>query len=145
MPRKNIAARAARIVRPQWSLGGSRSSRSRWNHLGSEPLEQRLALTALPAGFTETLLTTNSNLSSPTAMEISPTGEVWVLEQSGNVKKVLGTGATFTAIDLNVDSAGERGLLGIAFDPSLRRRRSEYRLRLSLLHQTARQRERSFE
>ena len=118
MPRKNIADRVARIICPQPSLGASRPSRSRWNHFGLEPLEQRLALTALPVGFTETLLTTDSNLSSPTAMEISPTGEVWVLEQSGNVKKVLGTGATFTAIDLNVDSAGERGLLGIAFDPA---------------------------
>jgi glucose/arabinose dehydrogenase len=82
-----------------------------------EALEPRLALTTLPAGFTETLLTTSSNLSSPTAMEISPTNQVWVLEQSGNVKLLRSDGTTHTAIDLVVDSAGERGLLGIAFAP----------------------------
>lgn len=85
--------------------------------LATELLEPRLALTTLPAGFTETLITTNSNLSSPTAMEISPTGQIWVLEQSGNVKLVRNDGTTHTAIDLVVDSAGERGLLGIAFAP----------------------------
>lgn len=94
------------------------SQRRRSVRLSAEALEPRLALTTLPAGFTETLLTTNSNLSSPTAMEISPTGEVWVLEQSGNVKLVRNDGTTFTAIDLVVDSAGERGLLGIAFAPN---------------------------
>src|SRR5262249_40528853 len=33
----------------------------------AEALEARLALTTLPAGFTESLVTTNSNLSAPTA------------------------------------------------------------------------------
>jgi hypothetical protein len=51
-------------------------------------------------------------------MDFSPTGELWVLEQSGNVKLVRGDGTTHTAIDLAVDSSGERGLLGIAFAPN---------------------------
>jgi len=92
--------------------------RSLGTQLGLESLEERLALTALPAGFSETLVTTGSNLSSPTAMDFSPTGELWVLEQSGNVKLVRGDGTTHTAIDLAVDSSGERGLLGIAFAPN---------------------------
>ena len=117
MPPKNIAARAARITRPK-SNGLNQPTRSRRGHFGLEPLEQRLALTTLPAGFTETLVTTNSNLSSPTAMEISPTGEIWVLEQAGDVEFIRADGSAYTALDLTVDSAGERGLLGIAFDPA---------------------------
>src|SRR5262245_1307370 len=81
-------------------------------------LEDRVTPTTLPAGFTEALVTTNSNLSSPTAMEISPTGQIWVLEQGGRAKLVRGDGTTHTALTLTVDSAGERGLLGIAFDPA---------------------------
>ncbi|MGI9472867.1 MAG: PQQ-dependent sugar dehydrogenase [Rubripirellula sp.] len=75
-------------------------------------------MTTLPAGFNETLVTTNSNLSRPTAMEFSPTGQLWVLEQDGDTKVVdLIQGTTSVAGSLSVDSRGERGLLGIAFDP----------------------------
>jgi glucose/arabinose dehydrogenase len=90
---------------------------ARSRRLTVQPLEDRRTPTVLPAGFTETLLTTNSNLSSPTAMEFSPTGQLWVLEQGGALKVVQANGTTHTAISLTVDSAGERGLLGIAFDP----------------------------
>lgn len=88
-----------------------------------ELLEDRLTPTVLPSGFNETLITSQSDLSGPTAMEFSPTGQLWVLEQTGRVKLVrTGTGTdagtTHTALTLTVDSAGERGLLGIAFDPT---------------------------
>lgn len=83
-----------------------------------EALEDRRALTALPPGFRETLITTSSDLSGPTAMEFSPTGQLWVLEQGGRAKLVRNDGTTHTALTLTVDSAGERGLLGIAFDPT---------------------------
>jgi predicted outer membrane repeat protein len=85
-----------------------------------EPLEARLALaTALPLGFQETPITTATNLNRPTAMEFSPTGQLWVLEQGGAVKVVdLATGNTTTAGTLTVNSSGERGLLGIAFPSS---------------------------
>jgi glucose/arabinose dehydrogenase len=68
----------------------------------------------LPAGFTEALVT--SGLSSPTAMEFSPIGELWALEQAGDAHLVRGDGTTHEALDLAVNSLGERGLLGIAFD-----------------------------
>ena len=124
---------------------GVRHSASAWlkaNHLGLEPLEQRLALTTLPAGFTETLVTTNSDLSSPTAMDFSPTGELWVLEQAGDVEFIRTDGSKFTALDLTVDSAGERGLLGIAFDPRTTAP-DQRRLRLSVLHQATHRHQRS--
>jgi glucose/arabinose dehydrogenase len=85
-------------------------------HPALEQLEDRLTPTVLPPGFTETPVV--SGLSGPTAMEFAPDGRLFVLEQSGNVKLVHTDGTTFTALHLNVDAAGERGLLGIAFDPN---------------------------
>src|SRR4051794_19364976 len=80
-----------------------------------EALEDRVTPTTLPAGFTET--TVVSGLNGPTAMEFAPDGRLFVLEQGGNVKLVHGDGTTWTALHLGVDARGERGLLGIAFDP----------------------------
>ena len=45
-----------------------------------EEMEDRLTLSTLPAGFTET--TVVSGLSAPTAMEFSPDGRLFVLERS---------------------------------------------------------------
>ena len=81
-----------------------------------ERLEDRTTPTTLPAGFSEATVT--SGLASPTAMEFSPAGELWVLEQTGRAKLVRGDGTTHTAVTLTVNSSGERGLLGLAFSPS---------------------------
>jgi glucose/arabinose dehydrogenase len=119
MPGKIIANRTARMTHGFCPLAGrTRTLLRSHGQLRLDPLEQRLALTALPSGFTETLVTTNSNLSSPTAMEFSPTGELWVLEQAGDVELIRADGSAHNALDLTVDSAGERGLLGIAFNPA---------------------------
>jgi glucose/arabinose dehydrogenase len=70
----------------------------------------------LPANFTETIIT---GISSPTAMEIAPDGRIFVCEQGGRLR-VIKNGALLPApfLTVSVDSSGERGLLGIAFDPS---------------------------
>ena len=70
----------------------------------------------LPAGFVETPIT---GLSDPTAMEIAPDGRIFVCEQGGNLR-VIKNGVLLPApfMTLNVDPSGERGLLGIAFDPN---------------------------
>ena len=70
----------------------------------------------LPAGFTETTIT---GVASPTAMEIAPDGRIFVCEQGGRLR-LIKNGALLPTpfLTLNVDSSGERGLLGIAFDPS---------------------------
>src|SRR6516164_9061051 len=81
-----------------------------------EALERRCTPTVLPAGFTEAAVATG--LSRPTAMEFAPDGRLFLLEQAGNVEFVRANGTTWTALHLNVDSQGERGLLGIAFDPA---------------------------
>src|ERR1044071_9891016 len=70
----------------------------------------------LPTGFTETAIT---GLSSPTAMEIAPDGRIFVCQQGGSLR-VIKNGALLPTpfVTLNVDPSGERGLLGIAFDPN---------------------------
>ena len=70
----------------------------------------------LPEGFTETQI---SGLSSPTAMAIAPDGRIFVCQQGGALR-VIKNGALLPApfMTLSVDPAGERGLLGIAFDPN---------------------------
>jgi glucose/arabinose dehydrogenase len=88
--------------------------RRRFSSPRFETLEERFTPTTLPAGFTEAMVATG--LSSPTAMEFAPDGRLFVLEQTGDVELVRNDGTTWTALHLNVDSQGERGLLGIAFD-----------------------------
>ena len=70
----------------------------------------------LPEGFTETAI---SGLSNPTAMQIAPDGRIFVCQQGGALR-VIKNGVLLPApfITLSVDPVGERGLLGIAFDPN---------------------------
>lgn len=70
----------------------------------------------LPAGFTETAI---SGLSNPTAMEIAPDGRIFVCLQGGDLRVIRnGTLLPTPFVKLSVDPSGERGLLGIAFDPN---------------------------
>src|SRR5678810_1040680 len=70
----------------------------------------------LPTGFAETRLATG--LSSPTAMAFAPDGRLFVTQQGGALR-VIKNGALLSQpfMTLSVNSSGERGLLGIAFDP----------------------------
>jgi glucose/arabinose dehydrogenase len=70
----------------------------------------------LPEGFTETSI---SGLSNPTAMELAPDGRIFICQQGGALR-VVKNGALLPTpfLTLSVDSAGERGLLGVAFDPN---------------------------
>src|SRR5688572_16180004 len=81
-----------------------------------ESLETRLAPATLPPGFTETTLA--GGLAQPTAFELAPDGRVFVLEQAGAVR-VINDGQLLPTpfVRLSVDARGERGLLGITFDP----------------------------
>src|SRR6478736_1309959 len=81
-----------------------------------EALESRTLLTTVPSGFVDS--TVASGLSAPTAMAFSPDGRLFVSEQGG-VMRVLKNGAVLAEpfVTLRVDSAGGRGLLGVAFDP----------------------------
>ena len=72
----------------------------------------------LPPEFTETQFG-GSLAGSPTAMEFAPDGRLFVCLQTGQVR-VIKKGSLLATpfLNLSVDSAGERGLLGIAFDPN---------------------------
>jgi glucose/arabinose dehydrogenase len=80
----------------------------------------------LPPNFARSQVV--GGLASPTAMEFAPGGRLFVAEQRGTLRvvKAGGTLATFLDISGRVHSAGERGLLGLAFDPGFSNNRYVY-------------------
>src|SRR5262249_44821061 len=94
-------------------------------------LEDRTVPSTLPPGFAETAIT--GTISAGTAMEVSPDGKLFVLEQAGTLKvyqmspsPMLLQTNFFVNTPLTVDSSVERGLLGIAFDPNYMSNRYVY-------------------
>lgn len=75
-----------------------------------------VASATLPSGFTETQVATG--LSNPTAMAFAPDGRLFVCEQGGQLR-VIKNGALLPTpfLSVTVNASGERGLLGITFDP----------------------------
>lgn len=73
------------------------------------------AATLLP-GFTESRVA--GGLVAATAMAFAPDGRLFVCQQGGALR-VIKNGVLLPApfVTLSVDSSGERGLLGVAFDP----------------------------
>jgi len=73
----------------------------------------------LPTGFSETALVPAGSLPNATAMQFAPDGRLFVCQQSGELRVIAG-GVLLAApfVDLTVDASGERGLLGVAFDPN---------------------------
>jgi glucose/arabinose dehydrogenase len=71
----------------------------------------------LPTGFTETQVA--AGLNSPTAMAFAPDGRLFVCLQGGQLR-VIKNGALLSTpfLTVTVNSSGERGLLGVAFDPN---------------------------
>lgn len=67
-------------------------------------------------GFNQVLVA--NGISNPIVMEFAPDGRLFVAQQNG-VLRIIENGVLLEtpAITLSVDSSGERGLLGIAFDP----------------------------
>ena len=71
----------------------------------------------VPPGFTDSLVA--SGLSNPTAMALAPDGRIFVCEQGGALR-VIKNGVLLPTpfLTVTVDPSGERGLLGVAFDPN---------------------------
>lgn len=80
----------------------------------------------LPAGFTESAF--GASLSTAcTTMTFAPDGRLFVSQQNGSLRVIKnGTLLTTPFVSLTVDSRTERGLLGIAFDPSFSSNRFLY-------------------
>ena len=71
----------------------------------------------VPAGFTDTLVA--GNLTSATAMAMAPDGRVFVCLQGGSLRVVKnGVLLPTPFLTVAVNAQGERGLLGVAFDPN---------------------------
>jgi glucose/arabinose dehydrogenase len=70
-----------------------------------------------PSGFSESAVVTG--LSAPTAMAFAPDGRIFVCLQGGSLR-VIKNGALLGTpfLTVSVNSSGERGLLGVAFDPN---------------------------
>jgi glucose/arabinose dehydrogenase len=71
----------------------------------------------VPTGFNDAVVA--SGLNNPTAMALAPDGRIFVCQQGGALR-VIKNGALLATpfLTVTVDSSGERGLLGIAFDPN---------------------------
>jgi glucose/arabinose dehydrogenase len=71
----------------------------------------------LPSGFTQAVVA--SGISNPTAMAFAPDGRLFVCQQGGQLR-VVKNGALLATpfLTVSTDTNGERGLLGVAFDPS---------------------------
>src|SRR6188508_3004102 len=82
------------------------------------------AMAALPAGFVETQI---SGVSNATAIALHPDGRIFVCQQTGELR-VIKNGAVLPTpfVTLSVNSVGERGLLGVAFDPDYATNRFVY-------------------
>ena len=71
----------------------------------------------VPSGFSE--IQVSGNLATPTAMAFAPDGRLFVCEQTGKLR-VIKNGVLLANpfLSVTVNSSGERGLLGVAFDPN---------------------------
>src|SRR5688572_23057285 len=83
----------------------------------------------LPAGFSESVVA--SGLSSPTAMAFAPDGRLFVCQQGGALRVIKnGTLLSTPFLTVTTDSAGERGLLGVTFDPDYANNQWVYTIRI---------------
>jgi glucose/arabinose dehydrogenase len=78
--------------------------------------EERGAAAAVPSGFADTPVVTG--LTNATAMAFAPDRRIFIAEQGGQLRVVKnGVLLPQPFLALTVNSSGERGLLGVAFDP----------------------------
>src|SRR5262245_36406266 len=82
-----------------------------------ELLEARVVPTDFLAGFSESLVA--SGITTPTAMEFAPDGRLFVCQQAGPLR-VIKNGQLLPTpfVTVNTTNSGERGLLGVTFDPA---------------------------
>lgn len=110
-------ARSSRLYSPLVALVGVFTLGSLVLH-GTAPA---VRAGVLPAGFQET--TVWSGLSNPTAIRFASDGRVVLAEKSGRIKIYDSLSdpspTTYTGLLPNVNNYWDRGLLGLALDPSL--------------------------
>jgi glucose/arabinose dehydrogenase len=93
----------------------------------SPPASHSWTITASPPppSFVETQYV--GGLATPTAMAFAPDGRLFVAQKGGALRVVSGGTLLSTPfLSVSVDTAGEQGLLGVAFDPSFSSNRFVY-------------------
>ncbi len=86
------------------------------------PAKSQTAQAAIPAGFAREEVATG--IDGPTTMAFAPDGRIFVAEKTGALRVVKKNGQNDYELlpepfaKVNVDSGGERGLLGVAIDPA---------------------------
>ncbi len=95
-----------------------------FNTADNSPIDQGQVMAALPNGFAETGM---GGFSNPTAIAVHPDGRVFVCQQTGELR-VIKNGAVLPTpfTTLTVNASGERGLLGVTFDPDYATNRFVY-------------------
>ena len=83
---------------------------------------------AVPSGFVDDLIA--SGIPSPTAMAFAPDGRLFVAQQNGQLRVLSNANPPVLLstpfLTVPVSSSGERGLLGVAFDPNFATNRFVY-------------------
>src|SRR5882672_9595330 len=80
-------------------------------------LRSPVVAATLPANFTESQIA--SGLTNPTAMAFAPDGRLFVCQQGGQLRVIKNGSLLATPfVTVTTDSAGERGPLGVTFDPN---------------------------
>jgi glucose/arabinose dehydrogenase len=81
-----------------------------------EPLESRQLFTVI-AGFAESVVA--SGLTRPTQLAFAPDGRLFITQQDGKLRVVKNGQLLSTPfVTVNTQNTGERGLIGVAFDPN---------------------------
>jgi len=62
-------------------------------------------------------ITLDDNTSNPMMLDVAPDGRVFYIDRLGDVKAIQTNGSVATSAHLNVFTANESGLLGMALDP----------------------------
>src|SRR6185436_11491732 len=82
-----------------------------------EALESRVMFAVIPSGFTETQVA--AGFANPTSMTLAPDGRIFVAEQGGALRVVKNGSLLSTPfLQVNVNTQGERGLVGVEVDPN---------------------------
>jgi glucose/arabinose dehydrogenase len=113
-------------------LGNGSRILSRWGRVACGSMLVAIAIAivpsaaaTVPSGFSETEFA--AGLSAPTAMAFAPDGRLFATEQGGKLR-VIKNGVLLATpfLTVPVDAGGERGLLGVAFDPAFATNRFVY-------------------
>jgi uncharacterized repeat protein (TIGR03806 family) len=121
---------------PQLVLAASVSLMASWSKSGLLPAESLDELAApreprvpeLPEGFADEVVA--AGITGATGMAVAPDGRIFICEQTGALRVVRNDALLpDPAVTVEVDSAWERGLLGVALDPDFTAHQ-----RLFLLH-----------